>query len=91
MTNKGIQSLSATDIVEILNKLWASTADIQKIGCVGYNKALKIKKEIRNQMVDDGMVFPRYMVSMEYVIKYFNLNEKKLRKMADQGGVTNAG
>lgn len=91
MTNKGIQSLSATDIVEILNKLWASTTDIQKIGCVGYNKALKIKKEIRNQMVDDGMVFPRYMVSMDYVIKYFNLNEKKLRKMADQGGVTNAG
>lgn len=84
------KSLNSTQLLETINKLWASTTDIQKIGCVGYNKALKIKREIRNQMVDDGMVFPRYMVSMEYVIKYFNINEKKLRKMADQGGVTNA-
>ncbi len=85
------KSLNANQVLETISKLWASTADIQKIGCVGYNKALKIKREIRNQMVDDGMVFPRYMVSMEYVIKYFNIDEKKLRKMASQGGVTNAG
>ncbi len=88
---KSMQSLSASEVVDIINKLWASTNDIQKIGCIGYNKALKIKNEIRNQMVDDGMVFPRYLVSMEYVIKYFNIDEKKLRKLADQGGVANAG
>lgn len=85
------KSLNATQVLETINKLWASTADIQKIGCVGYNKALKIKNEIRNQMVDDGWVFPRYLVSMEYVIKYFNIDEKRLRKLANQGGVTNAG
>lgn len=85
------KSLNATQVLETINKLWASTADIQKIGCVGYNKALKIKNEIRNQMVDDGWVFPRYLVSMEYVIKYFNIDEKRLKKLADQGGVTNAG
>ena len=85
------KSMNANQILKTINKLWASTADIQKIGCVGYNKALKIKNEIRNQMVDDGLVFPRYLVSMEYVIKYFNIDEKRLRKLADQGGVTNAG
>lgn len=85
------KSMNANQVLETINKLWASTADIQKIGCVGYNKALKIKNEIRNQMVDDGWVFPRYLVSMEYVVRYFKIDEKKLRKMADQGGVTNAG
>ena len=85
------KSMNANQVLKTINKLWASTADIQKIGCVGYNKALKIKNEIRNQMVDDGFVFPRYLVSMEYVIKYFNIDEKRLRKLADQGGVTNAG
>lgn len=85
------KNMNATQVLETINKLWASTADIQKIGCVGYNKALKIKNEIRNQMVDDGWVFPRYLVSMEYVIKYFNIDEKRLKKLADQGGVTNAG
>lgn len=85
------KSMNANQVLETINKLWASTADIQKIGCVGYNKALKIKNEIRNQMVDDGWVFPRYLVSMEYVVRYFKIDEKKLRKMADKGGVTNAG
>lgn len=84
------KSMNASQVLETINKLWASTADIQKIGCVGYNKALKIKNEIRNQMVDDGWVFPRYLVSMEYVVRYFKIDEKKLRKMADKGGVTNA-
>ncbi len=91
MTEKGIRSLTASETLEILNKLWASTSDIQKLGCIGYNKALKVKEKIREQMIDDGMVFPRYKVSMEYVAKYFNLEVKKLRKLADQGGVTNAG
>lgn len=83
-----INSLNAEELLEILSKLWASTDDIKKIGCVGKNKALKIKNEIRNQMVDDNMVFPRYMVSMEYVKKYFKINEKKLRLQV-AGGVAN--
>lgn len=83
-----INSLNAEELLEILSKLWASTDDIKKIGCVGKNKALKMKNEIRNQMVDDNMVFPRYMVSMEYVKKYFKINEKKLRLQV-AGGVVN--
>ena len=34
------------------------------------------------------MVFPRYMVSMEYVKKYFRIDEKKLRLQVT-GGVVN--
>jgi hypothetical protein len=82
-----VNSLNASELLEILSKLWASTEDIKKIGCVGKNKALKIKNEIRNQMVDDNMVFPRYLVSMEYVKEYFKIDEDKLRIQA--GGVVN--
>ena len=83
-----VNSLNAEELLQILSKLWASTEDIKKIGCVGKNKALQIKNEIRNQMVDDEMVFPRYMVSMEYVKKYFKIDEKKLRLQV-AGGVIN--
>lgn len=82
-----VNSLNASELLEILSKFWASTEDIKKIGCVGKNKALKIKNEIRNQMVDDNMVFPRYLVSMEYVKEYFKIDEDKLRIQA--GGVVN--
>ena len=83
-----IKSLNARETVAILDKMWASTEDIKKLGCIGNNKAYKIKREIRNQMVDDGMVFPRYLVGMEYVIKYFNIDEKKIRNIA-KAGATN--
>ena len=81
------KSLRANETVEILDKMWANTEDIKRLGCVGKNKALKIKNEIRNQMIDDNLIFPRYLVSMEYVIKYFNIYEKKVRGLA--GGVVN--
>ena len=42
-----VNSLNAEELLQILSKLWASTEDIKKIGCVGKNKALKIKNEIR--------------------------------------------
>ncbi len=81
-------SLNASELLELTSKLWASTEDIKRIGCVGKNKALKIKNEIRNQMVDDNMVFPRYLVSMEYVKKYFKIDDKKLLLLVS-GGVIN--
>lgn len=84
------RSLNAEELIEIMNKLWASTEDIQKIGCIGERKALQIKREIRDKMVDDGLTFPRYLVSMEYVIDYFNIDEKRIRRMI-VGGVANAG
>ena len=86
-----IKSLKADEVLELMTHIWANTKDIQSIGCVGYNKALEIKREIRAQMIDDGWIFPRNYVAMEYVMKYFNQDEKRLRKISSQGGVTNAG
>ncbi len=85
------KSLTAKELVGFMDKIWSSTKDIQKIGCVGVNRAYEIRNEIRNQMIDAGMVFPRYLVSTELVIKYFNIDEKRIRKIAleETGGVVN--
>lgn len=81
------RNLKAEELIPIFSQIWASTEDIKKIGCVGKNKALKIKNEIRNQMIDDNMIFPRYLVSMEYVLNYFKIDENKIRSMV--GGAVN--
>lgn len=80
-------SLSAQEVKKIISKMWASTDDIKKLGCIGNNKALKIKKEIRNKMVDDGYAIPRNLVDMTLVIKYFKIDPEKIDKLA--GGVIN--
>lgn len=82
------KSLSTKEMSEIIDKIWASTEDIKKIGCIGKNRALEVKKEIRQMMIDDHKIYPRNYVSMEYVIKYFNIDEKKIRRIA-MGGIIN--
>ena len=80
--------ITIDELIRLEKKLWATTSDIQRIGCIGYNKALKIKNEIRNKLVDEGWTLPRYVVPMEYVIKRFPSMAKRLE---ENGGVTNAG
>ena len=83
------KSLDAKELTQIMDKQWATTKDIQKIGCCGINKAQRIKQEIRNKMIDDGAFTPRYLVDMEYVIRYFHINEKRYRRLAKNGGAIN--
>ena len=74
------KNISAKEMRELSEKVWASTEDIKKIGCIGKNKALEVKKEIREQMKADMMVFPRNLVGMDYVFKYFHIDAKKYRR-----------
>ena len=84
-----IKNISTNEMRELTNQIWASTEDIKKIGCIGKNKALEIKKEIREQMKQDKMIFPRNLVAMEYVIKYFHIDERRLRRGSEMGGLIN--
>ena len=81
------KSLTANETLQIIQKLWATTEDIMKLGCCGTNKAQRIKSEIRNKMVDEGYAVPRNMVDMKLVIDYFRIDEKRIRRFA--GGVFN--
>ena len=80
------KNISTNEMRELMNQIWASTEDIKRIGCIGKNKALEIKKEIREQMKEDKMVFPRNLVAMQYVIKYFHIDEKKIAKVDPEIG-----
>lgn len=81
------KEITIDDLLKLEKKLWATTLDIQRIGCVGYNKALKIKNEIRNQLIDEGWTLPRNAVPMEYVIKQF---PSMMKRLEANGGVTYA-
>lgn len=74
------KELTADDIVKLMAKVWATTDDIKVLGCVGINRALIIKREIKRRMKEDGMIVPRYLVSMKYVLEYFKINEELIKK-----------
>lgn len=76
------EQLSADELLSIFNKQWATTKDIMKIGCMGENRALKIKREITKKIYLDGDVLPRNKVPMEDVIKIFRINIDFLKKVS---------
>ena len=66
--------IQADEMLEILNKQWATIQDIMKIGALGRNKARNIKNEIERNIVDQGLKLPNNLVPMEKVIEYFKIN-----------------
>ena len=41
------KSLSTKEMSEILDKMWASTEDIKRLGCIGKNRALEVTNDRR--------------------------------------------
>ena len=66
--------IQADEMLELLNKQWATTQDIMKIGALGRNKARNIKNEIERNIIDQGLKLPNNLVPMEKVIEYFKIN-----------------
>lgn len=66
--------IQADEMLELLNKQWATIQDIMKIGALGRNKARNIKNEIERNIIDQGLKLPNNLVPMEKVIDYFKIN-----------------
>lgn len=71
---KSKKIIQADEMLEILNKQWATVQDIMKIGAVGRNKARSIKNEIDRSIKETGLDLPNNLVPMEKVIEYFKIN-----------------
>lgn len=74
---------SASEQLQAMTSQWANNKSIMIIGGVGLNKATDIRKEIENQIKEDGYRLPRNaVVPMKYVIDYFNIDIGYLKKLA---------
>ncbi len=76
--------LTAQELLVAIDKQWATTKDIMAVGCVGENRALKVKKNIYEELRAEGYELPRNKVPMEFVIKYFKLNIDFLKNVANE-------
>jgi hypothetical protein len=76
--------MEAKDLLNLINKQWATTNDIMIIGEVGYHKALLIKKEITSDLEEKKYKLPKNKVPMEFVVNYFKINISYLKKFSFQ-------
>ncbi len=77
--------ISAREMLNIINKPWAGTNEIMQIGCIGKNKALEIKKEIKQNLEQEGYYLPKNLVPMESVTKYFKIDINYLNRITKLG------
>ena len=78
--------MNSKELLELIDKQWASTKDIKKIGCVGINKSSKIKREITKELEKQGYKLPYNLVPMDKVVEYFKINIKYFQKVASKKG-----
>lgn len=84
-----MNNVTAEEILALMCYQWAGTKDIMKIGNVGETRALRIKKEITESLLEKGYVLPRNKIPMESVIKHFKINIEYLRKVTEERKLKN--
>ena len=76
--------LSANELIEILSCQWAGNKEIMKIIGCGTNTAIKIRREIEENLkkINPNCRLPSKKIPMQEVIAYFGIDIKRLEKMA---------
>lgn len=75
--------LTLAEVLQLSEKMYATTKDVMKIGSIGEAKALKIKNDIKRSLELDGYVLPRNRVIMSEVFKYFKVDIQQLKKIME--------
>lgn len=79
-----VSQLPADELIEILSCQWAGNKEIMKIIGCGANTAIKIRKEIEENLkeINPNCRLPSKKIPMQELIEYFAIDIKRLEKMA---------
>ncbi len=73
--------MSANDTLELLAKQWCTLNDLMKLTNLGRNSALKIRKEIINDLENKGYKLPCGLIPMCEVVNKLNININYLQNI----------
>lgn len=76
--------MGAKETLELISKQWCDLNDLMKLTQVGRNNALKIKNEIRVNLLNQGYLLPNRLLPMNEVVNYLKINIGYLQKMAKE-------
>lgn len=76
--------LPADELIEVLSCQWAGNKEIMKIIGCGTNTAIKVRRQIEESIrkINPNCRLPSNKVPMQEVITYFEIDLKRLEKMA---------
>lgn len=66
--------MEAQDTLNLISKQWCTLEDLMALGEFGRNSALKVKREIKNKLINQGYKIPSHVIPMKEVVDYLNIN-----------------
>lgn len=73
--------MSAEEIMKIITKQWCNLTDLMKLLGCGRNKALNIKKQIKDKLINEGYFIPGNDLPMQAVVDVLKIDIDRLEKI----------
>lgn len=76
--------MNARETLKLISKQWCDINDLMKLTELGKNNAVKLRSEIKNELLLKGYILPNNRLPMIEVINKLKININYLEKMAKQ-------
>jgi hypothetical protein len=73
--------MSAEETLKLITKQWCSISDLMKLLNCGRNKALEVKKDIKDKLIKDGYYIPGNNLPMQAVVDILKIDIDKLERI----------
>lgn len=73
--------MSAEETMKIIIKQWCNLADLMKLLHCGRNKALDIKKQIKDKLISEGYYIPGNDLPMQAVVDILKIDIDRLERI----------
>ena len=76
--------MNAKETLELISKQWCNLSDLMKLLGCGRNKALEVKKEIRNKLIKNGYYIPNNNLPMQAVVDILKIDIDRLERIGSK-------
>lgn len=76
--------MNARETLKLISKQWCDINDLMKLAETGKNNAVKLRREIKDELILKGYTLPNNRLPMIEVVNKLKININYLEKMAKE-------
>ena len=81
LQSQGVNKMNAQETLKIITKQWFNLSDLMKLLGCGRNKALDVKKQIKDKLISEGSFIPGNDLPMQAGVDVLKIDIDKLEKI----------
>lgn len=76
--------MDARETLKLISKQWCNLDDLMHLAEIGKNNAVKLRREIKDDLINKGYTLPNNRLPMIEVVNKLKININYLEKMAKE-------